>query len=140
MKTHTIRGKATPRPVVTFTPKFFARMLVSKPEAVTLMLHWFQNEYKALTGKTLVLAHEQQLALEARCGADADGAWRSALDVLPAMAHAINAVFVRGVERSASLGGLEDVLALSEAFYTMLLGTFEEEASLAFMRLGSIPK
>lgn len=129
MKTHTIRGKATPRPVVTFTPKFFARMLVSKPEAVTLMLHWFQNEYKALTGKTLVLDYEQQCALEARCGADAAGAWRSELDGLPAMAHAINAVFVRGIERSASLGGLEEVLALSEAFYAMLLGAFEEKAA-----------
>ena len=131
MKTHTIRGKATPRPVVTFTPNFFARMLGSQPEAVTLMLHWFRNEYKALTGKTLVLAYEQQLALEARCGADAAGAWRTALDGLPVMAHAINAVFIRGVERSASLGGLEDVLALSEAFYTMLLESFKEKAAPA---------
>lgn len=129
MKTHTIRGKATPRPVVTFTPKFFERMLASQPEAVTLMLHWFCREYKTLTGKTLVLDYEQQLALEARCGADVDGAWHSALDHLPAQAHALNAVFVRGIERSASLGGLEEVLALSEAFYAMLLGAFEEKAA-----------
>lgn len=131
MKTHTIRNKASARPIVTFTPKFFERMLASQPEAVTLMLHWLCRKYKTLTGKTLVLDYEQQLALEARCGADVDGAWHSALDHLPAQAHALDAVFLRGVESSPSLGGPKEVLALADTFYALLLDAFEEKAAPA---------
>ncbi len=119
MKTHTIRNKQKPTPIVTLTPDFFTVVKEAMPEAFTLMLGLLVKQLQTLTGKKAVLAHEQHVALMAVCGADETGGWPSRFNRLPALQQHVMATFERGFLVAPTMPP-DEALALAQAFYTML--------------------
>lgn len=120
MKTHTIRNKSSPTPVLTFAPKFFEKVQVCHPEAVSLALNWFKLEYKRLTGKTIRLDHEQTQVFLKMAGADERGLWVSKFSQLPAPTYHILSVFATGFAATPSFGSIETALEVAQAFYETL--------------------
>jgi hypothetical protein len=68
----TLRNK-TKQPIMTLTKPMLAKLLTAHPESVSMVLAKQVKEYRALTGKTLMLDHEQDLILRAHAGADERG-------------------------------------------------------------------
>jgi len=119
MKTHTLRNKATSTPILTLTPKFFAKAMACYPEAFCLALNWFYVSYKSYRGVTPRLDHTQQQAFLARAGADERGLWSSKFSSLsPAAAHVV-AIFTSGFTHTSGLE-FESALDLAQEFYAML--------------------
>lgn len=119
MNTHSIRGKSQATPILTLAPKFYAKVKSCYPEAVTLMLAKFKQDYKRLTGKTIALDHEQQSELLKLAGADKYGMWKSKFNDLDQHTTKVTNCFVDGVIRSVSMD-LEESLELGQHYYQML--------------------
>lgn len=125
MPTHTIRNKSSATPIVTFKAKQWAEFRKCHPEAVSLTIAWLKKNYKQLTGKNLVLSHEQVLEFYSWVGADSSGIWRSKFSGLGLDAHLISQSFQDGILMSSSLD-LETVLRVSNEFFSMMASRFLE--------------
>lgn len=73
---YTIRYKSSRSPVITFRPKFFAKLLEAEPAASNLALAWLVKRLKDYGGKSYRFDHEQEMALLQRYGAASDGTWK----------------------------------------------------------------
>lgn len=129
MQTHTIRNKGKPTPIFTLTPAFFARVQECYPEAVTLALGSMVKQYQTLTGKKIVLDHEQQLALMKMCGADASGTWVSRYSRLKGRPFRLLRTFESGF-LSESLA-LDEALELAQEFFVLLEKVYGAELDAA---------
>jgi hypothetical protein len=118
VKEFTLRNK-TKQPIMTLTKPMLAKMLEAHPESVSMALAKQVKEYKSLTGKTLMLDHEQDLILRAHAGADERGWWTSKYNDLPYPLNHVKPVFSDGFMQRHS-GSMLDDLALAEAFHNML--------------------
>lgn len=117
--THTIRAKRTLTPIVTLTPKFFARCKECHPEAFGMAFSAFAKQYRRGTGKTPVLDHAQQQELQASYGADEEGRHVSRFTGLPGRAYQMTMLMRQALENSASFDFAE-ALELAQELYTML--------------------
>lgn len=118
MNEFTLRNK-TKQPIMTLTKPMLAKMLASRPESVSMALAKHVKEYKALTGKTLMLDHAQDLLLREHAGADERGWWTSKYAELPYPLNHVKPVFSDGFMQRHS-GSMQDDLALAEVFHDML--------------------
>lgn len=59
MKTHTIRNKKGPIPILSFTEEFLERILSYRSESFSLTFALFRRQYLGLTGKRIVLDFDQ---------------------------------------------------------------------------------
>ena len=116
MRTHTIRQKSSPTPILTLTPRFFDQALACYPEAFTLALHWFKTEYQRHTGKSIQLDHGQSQAFLARVGANEQGVWRSRFAELSNPVATMMHIFTSGFTQVAGLD-FEMALKSAQAFY-----------------------
>lgn len=120
MKTHTIRNKASATPILTLSPAFWAHAKATAfPESVSLMLGWLRKEYKALTGKSLVLTHEQDQDFRQWVGADERGMWTSRFSNKPPKVYQIIRMFETGFLSNSSMS-LEEALELAQEFYATI--------------------
>lgn len=119
MKTHTIRNKNSPTPIITLSPEFFDLMLNAYPEASSIALAWFRTSYRNLTGKHIHLDHEQKSLLLERYGADSIGLWVSKFSKLELIPYSVLRAFENGIQSSIS-HDFETVLSIAEEFYSMM--------------------
>jgi hypothetical protein len=75
---------------------------------------------KQITGRVLLLDHEQEQALLARAGADASGTWTSRYSQLPFPLSQVKPVFADGFLLRSMSGSMSEDLVLAEAFYALL--------------------
>ncbi len=127
MKTHSIRNKSKPTPILTLAAPLMGRMLGCYPEAVSLTLAWFCKRYKELTGKVIVLDHEQELMLLKHAGADPRGMWTSRFSTLGPVPFRIERAFADGMLLRMG-GDMLELLEDAQAFYVMLERTYMADA------------
>lgn len=116
MRTHTIRQKSSPTPILTLTPRFFDQALACHPEAFTLAVHWFTTAYQCHTGKRIRLDHAQQQAFLERVGANEQGVWHSRFAELSNPVATMMHIFTSGFTQVAGLD-FEMALKSAQAFY-----------------------
>ena len=126
MKTHTIRNKRGPTPILSLTPVFMGRVLSAQPEAIALTLDWFKRQYKALTGNGIVLDYEQTRVLNEYIGADESGSWTSRFSATKGVDYRVLSLFEQGFLMTPGMG-LDEALEAADRFYH------------AMARAGSIP-
>lgn len=117
--THTIRAKRTLAPIVTLTPKFFARCKECYPEAFGMAFSAFARQYKRGTGRTPVLDYNQRKELGGVAGVDENGQYVSRFTGLPAVAFQMRMLLSQALDNSAGFDFAE-ALELAQEFYTML--------------------
>jgi len=105
---------------MTLTPAMLAKMLAARPESVSLVLAKKRHDYKQLTGKTLSIDHEQELALLAHAGADARGTWLNRYSHLPYPLTMVKPIFADGFMLRSMSGSMEEDLTLVESFHALL--------------------
>lgn len=127
MSTHTIRNKAKPTPIVTLTPKFMAQVLAARPESANLVLGWFFESYRRLTGKKPTLDYDQKKVLSERAGADAREYWVSRYVSLTAELYRVRECFVMGFMQPTSADNMQEALVTAELFYDGLDLLIERE-------------
>lgn len=113
----TIRNKAA-FPILTLSPALFEKMLAARPEASSLALTKYMQDYRSLTGKTITLTYEQNIALLTRYNADEAGQWTSSFSNHPK--HKVISCFTEGFLRQTISSGFEADLAVAEDFYELL--------------------
>lgn len=119
MKEFTLRNKAK-NPIMTLTPAMMDKMLMSRPESVSLVLAKRIKDYKSLTDKNLSLDYEQQQILLQHAGADEKGTWTSKYSSLPYPLSQVKPVFADGFMLRSLSGDMVEDLALAESFYALL--------------------
>ena len=119
MQTHTIRNKRTGTPILTLTPKFWAKAMAGYPEAFTLALSWFKGAYKRCTGKDIRLDYEQELAFMKWVGARPDGTWMSKFSSTTPVLWQVHSMMQTGFRATDSMA-FDEALEIAQAFYTML--------------------
>lgn len=108
MRTHTIRNKSKPTPIVTFTKPFLAKLLASHPLATRLTLARMLKLLRTYSGKQHAIDHEQRQQLEAMTYKLIEGdLWY------------IDSIFKEGF-MNQPLTEIEDDLTIANNFYNML--------------------
>ena len=123
MQTHTIRNKSSTTPILSLTPSFLKTAKNCHTESVCLMLAWFQQEYKAATGKKISLDYEQKAILLEKTGMTENGQWHSEFSTLPPAAFKMKVIFEQGLVHKGS-DTLDNILEIAETFYKMLSVTY----------------
>lgn len=116
---YTIRNKKGARPIVKFSPSTLKMFDGMYRESVAMVLHYISHSYRGITGKSLVIDHEQDALLNQAFSTNDSGVWTSAFSQVdePAV-YTMCTAFSQGiVQRTLSL---EDLLAACEQFYSMV--------------------